>query len=479
MFGELILASLLAADGPEISVLGPARQDGLLRVAIRQAGLPAGPLHVHADLLDEAGSAAEANADLSDASALGHGIVLVLAPTRSGGGSMQVQVTLTRPVPGDTPLITSRRCAVATPDAALNAALIAAEALRRSGEQNPQPWLWAEQAAELLAGGASSASANEVDAIAERLRRWQGGWRPAPPQTGRSELALRDPIDDSVHPWRLHLPPGPGPHPIAVVLDTPERAPSKVRWPDWNGRLLADALAAGVAVIEIHPAGDRRWDGAAWRRIPLVLAQAGRIASLDTARGVTICSLPTAGTPYPHQSPRAAGSQPDWWRRVVGPRQAVVTAPPGGLAAFAEAPFMLVVGTGEHAAARRANRRLADAFRAAWAAHAHAIAPELPDTADVAALAGRNLVLIGNPRSNRVLANLGLQLPVVWDHRQVSGPGGFTAVRAAGPAIALSARLADGRAVLILDGAAPPWGDGLPLADRGDSLLIPPDGDGR
>jgi hypothetical protein len=472
MFGELILACLLAADGPEIRVLGPARQDGLLRVAVSQAGLPAGPLHVHAELLDKAGSAAEASADLTDASVLAHGIVLVLTPTRTGGGDMQLQVTLTQPVAGDTPLISTRRCPVATPDAALHAALTAAEALRRSDERDPQPWLWAEQAAELLAGGASSASANEVEVIAERLRRWQDGWRPAPPGTGRSELALRDPIDDSVHPWRLHLPPGPGPHPIALVLATPEQSPSKVRWPDWDGRLLAEALAAGLAVIEIHPAGDRRWDGAAWRRIPLVLAQAERIASLDTTRGVTICTLPTAGAPYPHHPPFAAGSQPDWWRRVVGPRQAMAAVPSGGLAAYADAPFTLVVGTGEHAAARRANRRLADAFRTAWAAHAHALAPELPDTADDAALSGRNLVLIGNPRSNRVLADLGLKLSVAWDHRQVSGTDGFSALRASGPAIALSVRLPDGRAVLILDGVAPPWGDGLPLAGRGDSLLI-------
>ncbi|HAT09008.1 MAG TPA: hypothetical protein DCS97_00055 [Planctomycetes bacterium] len=479
MFGELILASLLAADGPEIRVLGPARQEGLLRVAVSQAGLPAEPVQILAELQDAGGTAAEASAELADASALTRGIVLVLAPTRTGNGAMQVLVTLTQPVPGGAPLITSQRCPVATPDAVLAAAVAAAEQLRRSGERDPQPWLWAEQAAELLAGGASSASASEVEAIADRLRRWQEGWRPAAPATGRSELAVRDPIDDSVHPWRLHLPPGPGPHPLAVILATPEQPPTKVRWPDWDGRLLADALAAGMAVIEIHPAGDRRWDGAAWRRIPLVLAQASRISGLDTSRGVTICAVPTAGTPYPRQPPSAAGSQPDWWRKVVDQAQPSSAVAHAGLAAFADAPFTLVVGTGEHAAARRANRLLADAFRTAWAAHAQALAPELPDTAGPAELAGRNLVLIGNPRSNAVLARLGLDLPVTWDHRLASGPDGFSALRSSGPAIALSARLADGRAVLILDGVAPPWGDGLPLADRRDRLLIPPASEAR
>ena len=66
----------------------------------------------------------------------------------------------------------------------------------------------------------------------------------------------------------------------------------------------------------------------------------------------------------------------------VGPQKAFGHAT-GPLPGYAEGPFVVVVGTGEHLAARRDNRTLADAFLAAWARHAQGRPPVVDDAAFV------------------------------------------------------------------------------------------------
>jgi hypothetical protein len=350
--------------------------------------------------------------------------------------------------------VLSGEAAVATPNAALNKVAGLVAQLRAGGETDPLPWLWAEQAAELGGGGASAASIGAVAAIGTRLAGWLAGER-----TATSDRALRDPVDGSVQPYRLRLPRGDGPHPLLVLLPAAQPALGKARWPAADARLVDAALAAGIAVVECYPAGDLAWNGAARRRIALTIAAAAAVAPLDLARGACVGACGEAGLPYAlHRPPAVVDAI--WCRAALGPPRPTV---PGG--GWADAPFAVVVGGAEHAAAATANRRLAESFRAAYAAHAHAVVELLDDRIDPARLAGRNLVLIGNPRSNRVLAALHPELPWRWDHRSVTGADGASTLRTSMPPLTCRIRLADGRSAVILDGPPPAWGPGLPLAD--------------
>jgi hypothetical protein len=124
---------------------------------------------------------------------------------------------------------------------------------------------------------------------------------------------------------------------------------------------------------------------------------------------------------------------------------------------------VVVVGTGEHRAARADARQLATAFVRAWAAHAHGLPPVIDDTAYRArAWAAYHLVLIGSPRGNAVLRDLADQLgpqrfPVSWDDRDLR-VGGRTCLRSRLPAFALAVARPDAPALtmLVLDGA-PAW----------------------
>jgi hypothetical protein len=134
-----------------------------------------------------------------------------------------------------------------------------------------------------------------------------------------------------------------------------------------------------------------------------------------------------------------------------------------------------VVGTGESAAAQAGNRALAQAFALAWVAHAHGRPRVLDDTAvDDEALPGQHLVLIGNPRSNQLLARLVARtaLPVQWDARNVTASGrSFLRSEQRAVALAWPHPAHDGRLLVILDGR-PAWSAaGLPLAGLPDLLI--------
>jgi hypothetical protein len=147
----------------------------------------------------------------------------------------------------------------------------------------------------------------------------------------------------------------------------------------------------------------------------------------------------------------------------------------GPLAAYADDLFVVVVGTREHAAALEDNRRLAQAFVSAWAAHAQGLPPVVDDTAfDERAFPRHHLVLIGNARSNQILQDLtakGLILPIVWDSRSLTCAGA-TWLRNQRRAVALAwpHPAHDGRLLVILDGVFA-WRGGLPLAGLPDLVI--------
>jgi hypothetical protein len=150
---------------------------------------------------------------------------------------------------------------------------------------------------------------------------------------------------------------------------------------------------------------------------------------------------------------------------------------------YADAPFALIIGTGESAFASAQSRRAAERFRALYAGAALAVPPQWDDTAVTREqLAGRHLLLFGNPRSNRVLARLvddGLDPGVVWDHRCLR-LGEQEWLRSGGVGMVVARPRPDDptRLAIILDGPAtwPQVPGALPLTGLGAGLLWWSDG---
>ena len=277
-------------------------------------------------------------------------------------------------------------------------------------------------------------------ALATALSRRLAGGIPA---AGVLPLAVLDLVDGSVQPARLHVVQGATfAQPMAILL-RPEPGQTKSAWTALPPAWLAAAAQAGVAVLEVYPAGDLTLTGVARRRAAQAEAQA-RLAVPSLQASWPIVAHPGL-------------AEPDAWRRAT-PLPALPTFS-GRLAAWAAGPFVVVVGTGEHAAAKSDNRQLADALLRAWAAHAHGLPPVVDDTAFQAqSWVGHHLVLIGSPRSNAVLRQRVRTLPVTWDDRSIR-VGDRVCQRAYRPALALAVAdpQAVGHTLLVLDGA-PAWG---------------------
>lgn len=573
-----------------------------------------GPYRLHLGLVQGGATLAEAAFELVNLGQLEQGVEAVLFPRPAGGvldeRPVLLQAVLTNPAISEVARAERR---LDTPLALQRALEADWQAFRQGGPTAPEPALWFEQAGERMLEGASLAALAELAAIRARLAEWRSGrWAPA---AGDAELAIRDPVDGSVQPYRVHLPPGAARAPVVLALLGGEAPVGKARWPALPEAWLAAARSAGVAVVQAYPAGDRSWTGVAPRRALLALADAcARLPRLDGARvalvggaaGATgaialaerhpgrfvalalvaprlaseawdavprpdqpggrpahLVALPlfisgdgdpaiaawharvaraggtpTVGFPGPETpafwSTLARSAAPGAPRELVfpvparhgtvtverlarwgepgfvrwdgphtlravgiaaltcsdravaiaglepvaapaGPRKAFGQAT-GPLAAYADGPFVVVVGTGEHLAARRDNRALADAFVAAWAAHAHGRPPLVEDAAFVAVdWQHHHLVLIGNARSNRVLAALqskAVGLPARWDARNLM-VGARTWPRHERRAFALAwpHPAADGRLLVVLDGA-PAWSaEGPPLAGLPDLVV--------
>ncbi|MBA3683954.1 MAG: hypothetical protein H0W72_01760 [Planctomycetes bacterium] len=185
---------------------------------------------------------------------------------------------------------------------------------------------------------------------------------------------------------------------------------------------------------------------------------------------------PTPGCTVDGKPYRAPGHPPGDQRKRLGHAL-------GPVDAYADGPFVVIRGTGESEAAAAANARLEADLVRAWVAHAQGVPPRVDDQRfAVGDFARHHLVLIGNPRSNTVLARFvedGLSLPVAWDDRTLT-VADQRWPRADRRALALCwpHPADDGRLLVVLDGALPPVEDGgLPLTGLGDLWLGPVPGE--
>lgn len=614
----LLLLALSWAWAGELRIVeaDPLLRPGLLfRCTVLYSGPDVGPCTVAAALLQGDRVLSRLDLPLERSALLGRpGARLALPPPLGTGNGPPPRLAVT--ISGSGANAAAER-AVGTIASARQAIEDHYQWLVASGERDPLPWLWIEQGAALANAATTLGNLYGLDAANTALAGWRAGTRPAL-RAGATLRALRDPVDGSVQPYRLHLPEQRQGAPLALLLGNHVRAPRKEHWPSTHEQVILELTSAGMTVIEAYPAGDLTWSGVAPRRARLALEDAratlGEIADRplligtgNGAAGVThlaagdperwgavllvdprwdeagsrpanLATLPIAviGAASPAvrnwlDALRSAGGVPDlslanqrqaanwmlsarrtilspstprmmirdtpgpagpllieelavWgqpaevrWQgdplrittrgtarvRLSAPAPGVLIdgqppqigatgKPPrkawgqacGPLAAYATAPFAIVVGTGESEAAVTANAGLAQRFLAAWVDHAQGAPPTVTDR-DFRDRdwTGRNLVLIGNPRSNHVLRDLvegGLRLPLEWDARSVRGLG-RECLRVEGRAIALCwpHPAHDGRLLVVLDGA-PAWpSTGLPLAGLPDLLIGPaPSGGG-
>ncbi len=436
----------------------------------------ADPLVLSAVLERNGRDLATAAVDLTGGAALRGGVVLVLVPAATAvpmsasANPPRVHVLLAR---RDGSPVALRKRDLAAPDQ-LRARLGSDSA------RDPATLLRQEQAALLLAR----------DPVP--LSHWLRAQRILDPAARDDQLPVRDPIDGSLQPLRLHRPPGAVSRVVLVLArpDGPEGEVTKAEWPALPTAWVDAADAAGVVIAQGYPAGDATWTGIGLRRVPAMLrALAGLVPDAQPIIVLGVGpAVPGAAAGAARGGPAqgflavedpARMADPATWRlpaTIANPPASL----PGRLANYADGPFVLVVGTGEHAAAAADNRHLAERFRAAWRDHAHGEPPQVDDTAfDRARWADHHWVLVGNPRSNALAAECfaGVPLPIVWDAREVR-LGTAVCHRSLLPAIALG--LADphrpGRYLLLIDGT-PAWSGGLPFLSESrsaDALLIPP-----
>ena len=311
-------------------------------------------------------------------------------------------------------------------------------------EADPQHW-----GALLLIDprGAPGAQPENLTALAVAIT----GTIPAPMQPWLARLrsaggiptqSLSSPLAEAT--WRWLLAARSTPLPITVPHSAIRMTPGPA------GPVMIEALATWGQPAQISWVGDP---------LRITIQGATRFSLLSPATGVVINGQPFRTPPATGQPPQKV------WGQACGP-----------LAEYAARPFVVVVGSGESEAAVRANDALARSFTAAWVAHAQGSPQRIGDR-DFRAQdwSSKNLVLIGNPRSNRALQDLikdGLKLPLEWDARSVKGLG-ILCLRADNRAIALCwpHPAHDGRLLVILDGA-PAWSEnGLPLAGLPDLVI--------
>ncbi len=219
------------------------------------------------------------------------GVPVTLFPDMGAVGHPLAEVRLHASIRRDDGQTRTRERVVDTPRQ-LQARLEACAARLRDHPQadDALPWLWLEEAAERMQGAPSLATCGELAGLQSALTGWQDGAQPAVTGQGDAAGALRDPIDGSVQPWRLHLPAAPdrAAAPVALLLRSTPPGPKHL-WPEPPAAWLAAARAAGLAVVEVYPAGDRAWDGIALQRAWPTLAAARRCwPGVDAGRVILV-----------------------------------------------------------------------------------------------------------------------------------------------------------------------------------------------
>ncbi len=431
--------------------------------AVDAALVGVGPWRVRLVVTSGERAVAEQSLVIQDAEALALGITMVVPILVTEPLTGPAPANLSVAVSGASGVIQQRGSATAATPGSLTAELAACQAALGTAP-SPLAALLLDQAAEGLVVGAAWAQVRGLlDVLAAGVP--TQGWRDD--GAGRRLIALRDPADGSAQPVRLHLPPQPR---GTALLCHGGAAPGKLDWPAPPAGVITAALAQGWAVVEVHPAGDGQWSFLAPRRALLALAAAQaagapagpvlvvglgpgaggalRVAMrLSQATAVRLAparlldqatmSIPPAAltgvdvgvhgqlalpagliaTSLP--APTEAG----FWTPVQNRSRQVALRVESGPATVTDGPFTIVVGTREHAAAVGDARLLARQLSDAWARFAMGRPRVVDDTAtSLRAERGRHLVLVGNPRSNEVLATLvrrGLTLPITWDDRAV------------------------------------------------------------
>ena len=124
-------------------------------------------------------------------------------------------------------------------------------------------------------------------------------------------------------------------------------------------------------------------------------------------------------------------------------------------------PFCIVYGTTGNEKEKREVKQDAERFRKEWRAFAKGWAPIFKDsevTDDL--MAKRNLILFGEPATNRLLADFADSLPVKWNRDEATIAGRTYSMKRRGLAFVYPNPKQAGRAVVIFSGI--PWGDHLP-----------------
>jgi hypothetical protein len=163
-------------------------------------------------------------------------------------------------------------------------------------QQPPLPSLWFEQAGELLSGPASQKT---CDTLAELLRSLTAH-AAGQPMNNVTTLALRDPRDRSVQPYRLHMPADQAKiSALAVVMRSPENSSvqtisktiSKSQWPTLPPEWINAALEENIALLEIYPAGDLAWENLARLRTRDVISQVRQLNPALHHAPIILCGV--------------------------------------------------------------------------------------------------------------------------------------------------------------------------------------------
>ena len=591
--------------------------------SIPEAQFDAGPYQMQVSLTQAGTIIASEDIYLKKLGQLVPGVQLVLPinPSQNPDQPITALVTVTNQQQRDTQVVRQQLVTPISIQRTLEAHL--KTALERQAVLDPLPALWFEQAGELMLGQANLQTCEALRSLEQQITHWL-----AHGTVDSTLQALRDPIDGSLQPWRLHMPIADTVRTVVLTLRTGESTLRKSAWPTLPPTWINAARSNHIAMIEVYAAGDRDWSGVANTRARFVLAHA--LKMYPTLQGVPVVAFgvgrgaqgaialieqtpelfsalalhnpviiqsesPSLSPQFEWQKLQRPGMRPahivgtpiilsameeagarswlarlrltqtpiiddvgspqsaNFWQRcadshsVTPPSEWIVLAPgrygrvivdemnewgitgtlhwrtpnelittgikqvritdgakvlvngspyreianpkasissprkvfgqAGGPAkSYAERAFTLVIGTGESAAALSANRALANAFTAAWVAHAHGRPRTIDDSQfKEEEQLDRHLVLVGNTRSNSVLTKLltnTTTFPATWTTRTLTIENKNWLRSEQRPvAITWPHPANDGRVLLVLDGS-PRWlQPGLPLATVPDLAL--------
>ncbi len=267
--------TVLAVEQPVLrleSVTTIVRPGHLMRATLRADGMSSDPVQVALALLQGNQQIARLDLPLDDGRRLHAGVVAVLSPTTAihdDGSRLRLVATLSRhgqlfhQAQHELDSLAHLRAQFLALDSAFGVTT------------EPLPALWLEQAAERVLAEPTLRTCADLAAVCRDLAAWQRGDRTDSTGLGRHLLALRDPVDGSVQPLRIHRPMPPVSGPAALWLSDPPQA-SKGDWPLPPTSAIGPLLAAGWTVIEAYPAGDATWTGCAPRRALLAWQAAGQ-----------------------------------------------------------------------------------------------------------------------------------------------------------------------------------------------------------